>query len=206
MRIVIAMICVVCLAASGRPYAAVPDDPARVTPLEVGARAPVFKAREVDGRDFDFNPAQLKQPALIIFYRGGWCPYCNAHLKNLRYVEPKLRKLGFQVLFLSTDKPELLYSSLKEKVKYHLLSDASMQAARAFGVAYQLDAGTLKMLQTYGIDLDTTQGTHNHELPVPAVFIVDRSGTIRYRHFNPDYKVRLDGASLWAAAQEALQK
>jgi peroxiredoxin len=183
----------------------VPDDPTGVAPVAVGAKAPAFLAHEVDGRVYEFTPATLKRPVLMIFYRGGWCPYCNAHLHDLRSVEPKLRAFGYDVLFLSTDRPALLYSSLKEKVNYHIVSDADMAAARAFGVAYRVDAQTLKMMQTYGIDLTTTQGTVNHELPVPSVFIIDRHGVVRFRYFNPDYKVRLDGASVLKAAQDALR-
>jgi peroxiredoxin len=184
---------------------AVPDDPTRVVPVALGTQAPAFRAHEVDGRAYEFRPTALNKPVLLIFYRGGWCPYCNAHLHELRFVEPKLRALGYEVLFLSTDRPALLYASLKERVHYHIVSDADMAAARAFGVAYRVDAQTLRMMQTYGIDLTNTQGTANHELPVPSVFIVDRHGVVRFRHFNPDYKVRLDGASVLKAAQDALR-
>jgi peroxiredoxin len=111
--------------------------------------------------------------------------------------------MGYQVLFLSTDKPELLYSSLKEKVDYHLLSDASLDAARAFGVAYHVDAQTLEKMRGFGVDLDAAQGSSRHELPVPSVFIVDRTGIVRFRHYNADYRVRLDGASVLSAAQHA---
>jgi len=183
---------------------AVPGDPAKVVPVAVGGPAPAFEAREVNGKPYHFTPKALKQPVLMIFYRGGWCPYCNAHLHDLKSVEPRIRALGYEVLFLSTDRPELLYSSLEEKVQYHIVSDASMNAARAMGVAYRLDAQAFKRLQDYGIDLESTQGTTNHELPVPSVFIVDRGGTVRFRYFNPDYKVRLDAASVLAAAQKAL--
>ena len=204
MRTMVFILTIASLCGVRLALAAVPDDPAGVAPLAVGAMAPAFTAREVNGQDFHFDPKALRSPVLIIFYRGGWCPYCNTHLKDLRQVEPQIRALGYQVLFLSTDRPELLYSSLQEKVTYHILSDASMQAARAFGVAYRLDANTLKNLQTYGIDLEGTQGTTNHELPVPSVFIVDRGGVVRFRHYNADYKVRLDAASVLDAANSAL--
>ena len=183
--------------------AAVPEDPTQVEPIAVGASAPAFVAREVNGKRFHFDPAGLKSPVLIIFYRGGWCPYCNQHLQDLHVVEPQISDLGYQVLFLSTDRPALLYASLKEKVKYHILSDASMNAARAFGVAYRLDAKTLQYLKSEGIDLEATQGTKTHELPVPSVFIVDRSGIVRFRHFNADFKVRVDAASVLTAARNA---
>ena len=181
-----------------------PNDPAAVKPVEVGARAPAFSAKEVDGKTFRFDPAKLDRPTLIIFYRGGWCPYCNTHLHELQSVEPKIVSLGYQVLFLSTDRPEILYTSLKEKVNYHIVSDASMSAARAFGVAYRLDDATLAKMKSFGVDLDATQGSTAHELPVPSVFIVDRTGVIRFRHFNADYRVRLDAPSVLAAAKAAL--
>src|SRR5579871_3463198 len=84
----------------------VPDDPAKVTPVTVGTQAPSFTALEVDGRSFHFDPTALHRPVLIIFFRGGWCPYCNTHLKDLQTVEPKIIALGYRVLFLSTDRPE----------------------------------------------------------------------------------------------------
>jgi hypothetical protein len=80
----------------------------------------------------------------------------------------------------------------------------AFEAREVSGKPYQFNLQALKMLQTYGIDLDSTQGNANHELPVPSVFIVDRGGLIRFRHFNPDYRVRLDAASVLAAARQAL--
>ena len=61
----------------GIAAASVPDDPHKVVPIAVNAKAPTFTAKEVDGRDFKFDPTSLRQPTLLIFYRGGWCPYCN---------------------------------------------------------------------------------------------------------------------------------
>jgi peroxiredoxin len=190
--------------ATGLASAAVPKDPHDVSPIEINSRAPSFVAQEIDGKAFKFDPATLRQPTMIIFYRGGWCPYCNAQLQDLHTVVPQISAMGYQVLFLSTDRPELLYSSLKEKVDYHLLSDSTMDAAHAFGVAFHVDGATLEKMKSYGIDLEATQGSTRHELPVPSVFIVDRRGVVRFRHFDPDYTVRLDAAHVLAAAQSAL--
>ena len=185
--------------------APVPDDPNLVVPVAVGAQAPAFTAEEVDGKTFDFRPSALRQPTLLIFYRGGWCPYCNMHLQSLRTVEPQIVAMGYQVLFLSTDQPKLLYSTLKEKLPYHIVSDSSMNAARAFGVAFRVDSATLEKMKSFGVDLEATQGTKLHELPVPSVFIVDRSGIVRFRHYDANYQVRLDAQGVLAAARDALQ-
>ena len=195
-------IAVLALVSAANPsFSAVPDDPAKVNPVSVGAPAPAFHANEVDGTEFHFDPRNLHQPALLIFYRGGWCPFCNTHLQELRHVIPTIRAMGYQVIFLSTDQPKLLYSTLKEKFDYHIVSDSTTSAARAFGVAYHVDDATLATMKTYGIDLDATQGSTTHELPVPSVFIIDRAGIVRFRHFNADFRIRLDGASVLQAVQ-----
>jgi peroxiredoxin len=180
----------------------IPNAPELVQPLDVGTPAPTFSARTKDGAVRSFRPSGYRRPTIVLFYRGGWCPYCNAQLSDLRLVEPKLRRRGFEIVFLSTDRPAILYSSLKaEKIHYTLLSDSSLEAAKAFHVAYRLDDPTLAKMQSYGIDLDTTTGKPLHELPVPSVFIIDATGIIRYVYSNPDYTVRLGADALWAAAQ-----
>ena len=181
--------------------AEIANSPNDVHPLSVGTRAPAFSARTTDGVVRTFSADKYRKPTIVLFYRGGWCPYCNHQLSDLRLMEPKLRASGFEIVFLSTDRPELLYSSLKaENIHYTLLSDSQLDAARAFHVAYHVDEPTLKKMHDYGIDLEATTGTKQHELPLPSVFIIDRSGTIRYVYSNPDISVRLGADALWAAA------
>ena len=181
--------------------AEIPADPAQVHPLSVGARAPMFEGITADGKVRSFIPDGFRQPTIVIFYRGGWCPYCNMQLSDLRLIEPKLRAQGFEIVFLSTDRPEILYSSLKAAdIHYTLLSDSHLEAAKAFHVAYHLDDATIAKQKQYGVDLEKTTGTTLHELPVPSVFIIDTTGTIRYVYSNPDYKVRLASDALLAAA------
>ena len=181
--------------------AGIPDDPAQVHPLSVGNPAPVFSARTADGMLRKFSPDAYSKPTIVLFYRGGWCPYCNMQLSDMRLVEPKLRASGFEIVFLSTDQPKLLYSSLKATdIHYTLLSDNHLKAARAFHIAYHLDSATLAKQREYGVDLERTTGTKLHELPVPSVFMIDTSGTIRFVYSNPDYTVRLGADALWAAA------
>jgi peroxiredoxin len=183
-------------------FAGIPDTPEQVQPLSVGARAPIFAARTTEGALRTFQPDSYKKPTVVLFYRGGWCPYCNAQLSDLHLVEPKLRKSGFEVVFLSSDRPELLYSSLKAAdIHYTLLSDSHLEAAKSFHVAYHVDDATVAKLREYGEDLEATTGTKEHELPVPSVFIIDTSGTIRFVYSNPDYKIRLSADALWTAAR-----
>lgn len=201
MRFYAQLIALLAAVLTAQAYGGIPDDPREIRPLSVGTRAPEFSGRTGDGVLRLFNPDGYRKPTVILFYRGGWCPYCNAQLSDLRLVEPKLRHSGFEVIFLSTDRPEILFSSLKATdIHYTLLSDNHLEAARAFHIAYHVDDATLAKQREYGVDLERTTGTKQHELPVPSVFIIDTSGTIRFVYSNPDYTVRLGADALWAAA------
>jgi peroxiredoxin len=185
--------------------AAVPDDATKVVPLRVGATMPTVTVRNPDGSDRVLSPQALAKPAILIFYRGGWCPYCNAHLGALKGIEPALLELGYELVFLSADRPELLYSSLEEPdLAFTILSDARMHAARAFGVAFRVDDATVAKYKGYDIDLEAASGETHHELPVPSVFVVDRRGVIRYVYANADYRVRIDPQALLAEARRVL--
>jgi peroxiredoxin len=184
-----------------------PSDPAQVKPLKVGDPAPTFTVRTAKGDSYVFDANKRSKPALFIFYRGGWCPYCNAQLASLRKAEPELIAMGYEVLFMSTDRPELLYSSLKEPgINYTLLSDSKMQAAEAFGVAFRMDDAAVARYKNFGVDLEATTGETHHELPVPSVFIIDKAGVIRFVHWNPDFKVRLGADEILAAGRAAVSK
>jgi peroxiredoxin len=124
------------------------------------------------------------------------------HLGALQKIEKDLLDLGYDLLFLSADRPEILYSSLKQAdIHYTLLSDARMDASHAFGIAFRVDDATLARYKTLGLDLEVASGEKHHELPVPSVFIIDRKGIIQFAHTNPDYKVRLAPEPLLEAAK-----
>jgi peroxiredoxin len=192
-------------------YAALPASAAETTPLRTGDRAPEFTVQTVDNEPFVFDPDNLERPVILISFRGGWCPYCNMHLSELRTVIPELKKNGIDVLFLSNDRPELLYSSLKMETQedidgldYVILSDASISAAIALGTAFRVDKGLTDYLDEKGRDYEGSSiGTHN-ALAVPAVYVIDQSGEIVFDFVSPDYKVRLPADDLLETANKLL--
>jgi peroxiredoxin len=113
--------------------------------------------------------------------------------------------LGFQVLALSPDRPEKLRGVLKEgEERYLLLSDSTMRAAIEFGLAFRVDDETVARFKKFSIDLEEASGEDHHLLPVPAVFVTGKDGTIEFQYVNPDYRVRLDPDVLVAAARAAV--
>ncbi len=173
-------------------------------PLKVGDRVPEVEVVDMEGRVIELSRMVAARQTIIIFYRGGWCPYCNAHLGALKTIEPKLLKLGYQVLALSADRPAKLHETHEEfAFGYRLLSDSKMQAASAFGIAFTVDDATLGKYKSYGLDLEEASGESHHVLPVPSVFIAGTDGIIRFVHTNPDYKQRLAPDDVIKAAEEA---
>lgn len=182
-----------------------------ISPKQVGDHAPAFTVRTVDGEPYRFDPDNLKRPTILISFRGGWCPYCNMHLSELRHVIPELKADGFDVLFLSNDRPELLYESLKNETResiegrdYEILSDADLNAARALGTAYAVSEALIGRRHTKGDDIEESSIAKYKALAVPAVLVIDQSGEISFVYANPNYKVRLSAEELTQAAHELL--
>ncbi|MFC2169539.1 peroxiredoxin-like family protein [Acidobacteriota bacterium] len=180
----------------------IPDSADKISPLLVGAKVPSLVLTSIDNELFDLNEAIAQKPAVLIFYRGSWCPYCNRHLSELKDAEAELIELGYQIFALSPDKPENLKTTLeKNEIKYTLLSDSKMEAASAFGIAFKVRDETLTRYEEYGIDLEASSGEKHHLLPVPAVFLVSTDGMILFHYVNPNYKVRLKKEVILAAAK-----
>jgi peroxiredoxin len=174
------------------------------TPLKVGDAIPDVTLRTEDDKQVSLRKLVSEKPTVLIFYRGGWCPFCTRHLKDLVGIESDLEKQGAQLLAISMDQPGKLKATPdREKLHYRLLSDSDAAAAKAFGIAFKVDDATVEKYKGYGINLDAASGKDHHILPHPAVFVADTSGTIRFAHVNPDYKVRLEPKKILEAAQTA---
>ncbi|MGH8035393.1 MAG: peroxiredoxin-like family protein [Lysobacterales bacterium] len=174
----------------------------QVEPLLPGMQAPAFRVRDVRRNPVTFDPAVMTKPVIITFFRGGWCPYCNLHLAELRHAEQELKDMGFDIWFISIDRPELLYESLEDPgVAYTVYSDARLEATRAFGIAFRVDDVTVERYRGYDVDLEAASGENHHVLPAPSTFLVGTDGVIRFQYTNPDYTVRLHPSVLLAAAR-----
>lgn len=172
-------------------------------PLAVGAKIPPgIVLTAIDGKPFNLDRAIHSKPTILIFYRGSWCPFCNIQMGQLEPLQPQLIALGYQTLAISPDLPKNLQTSVaKHQLTYTLLSDSDMVAAKAFGLAFTVDAPTIARMATHGVDLEEASGRTHHELPVPAAYVVDRAGVIRFAYTNPDFHVRVDPDALLAAAK-----
>jgi peroxiredoxin len=183
------------------------DDAAEVRPPLPGMKAPAFEVRNARGAAVSFDPDHMEKPLVLTFFRGGWCPYCNMHLAEMRKAEAELDQMGFDMWFVSIDRPGLLYESLEQPdIGYEVLSDAGLDATRAFGLAFRVPDELVQKYLTFDIDLEAASGETHHVLPVPATFLIGTDGVIQFQFANPDYKVRLHPDVLLAAARAYMEE
>jgi len=175
---------------------AVPAKPDDISPLLCGEKIPATILTDANGRSFDLNKAVASQPTILVFYRGGWCPYCSRQLSGLQDIAPQLEKTGYQLIAISTDVSEGLQQTAdKQNLHFTLLSDPDLNTSKQFGLAY-------KAPEAYASFLPKTTGGKNIDLllPVPSVFILDKKGVIQFEYINPDFMQRLNPRLLEAAA------
>jgi peroxiredoxin len=203
----LAALLLVCGVAQAEEQHSAPEDAAHVRPLLMGADVPDVELTTMDGKSVALRSLVEQKPAVLVFYRGGWCPYCTTHLADMAKIESKLSEMGYQILAVSPDKPQKLKETKGDSdFEYDLYSDADMEAAKAFGIAFKVDDATIEKYEEYGIDLTEASGEDHHMLPVPAVFLVSQEGVVEFKYVNPDYRTRLNGDVLLAAAKSAVQE
>jgi peroxiredoxin len=178
-----------------------------VRPLLIGSAVPDTTLHDLEGAPVRLRDALQGRHSMLVFYRGGWCPYCNLQLANLRHITGELAALGVQLIAITPDRPEELAKSIGQgELEYRLLSDTDAATMRGFGIAFRLDEDTSRKYSEYGIDIDAASGATHHALPVPAVFVVDPSGHVRFSYVDPDYTRRAPAEVLLAAARAVMQE
>ncbi len=169
------------------------------TALQVGQHVPELSLPNAKGETV--NLAQLWQqgPLIVVFYRGGWCPYCNLELRAWQQLLPQIKAQGAQLIAISPQTPDnSLSTQEKNALAFEVLSDSSLQAADGFGIAFDMPKELVDLYVSVGHDLPKTNGNGRWALPVPATYVIDRSGIIQYANIDADYRNRAEPADVLA--------
>lgn len=178
-----------------------------VTPLLNGQQIPNATLRTADGAPVSLQALVMQKPTIILFYRGGWCPYCNRQLAELKDIEQDLMAMGYQVLAISPESPSRLQEQkLETEFAVQLLSDESLETIKGFGIGFYVEAQTKQKYKSkWDIQLTDEAGGDRAVLPAPAVFITDKTGLITFQYVNPNFKVRPSAELIKQAAKLSLQ-
>jgi peroxiredoxin len=170
--------------------------------LQVGEMAPDFDLESVDGRRVSLESVLRAGPAVLAFYRGGWCPYCNLALRALDLALPALRDQNATLLAISPQRTAAIReTSDKYGLKFALLSDPGNRVGRLFGLTYRMPDDLVAFYRDLGIDLPTANGTTTWELPLPATYVVGQDGAVAHAFIDVDYTRRAEPADIVAAVR-----
>ena len=174
-------------------YAQVPEKAEDISPLLIEESIPNAKLLDVNGRDVSIHKVIKEKPTVLVFYRGGWCPYCNEQLVALGEVEQEIIDLGYQIVAVSPDHVASLKPTIDtEGLNYQVYADPQAKFIQEMGIGFQTP-GMAKLYIAKKTKMDATD-----ILPVPAVFILNTSGEILFEYINPNYKIRLSSELLFA--------
>ena len=131
---------------------------------------------------------------VLVFYRGGWCQFCNIHLRGFQKLLPDFKAAGAQVVAISPQLPDQSLNTQEEdELEFLVLSDIGLNTARAFRVAFELPKTLLNLYANFDVLLENMNGMDGaKELPMPATFVVRDDRTIAYTHVEADFMPRSD--------------
>ncbi len=170
------------------------------TGIAVGKKVPDVHARDVDGDDVTLASLYAKGPILLAFYRGGWCPFCNAEVRAFTVAYPDFQRRGVTPVAVSVDRIE---ADAKLRTTYDIpfpiLSDTDAQIIDAFRVAKTVEGADLESMRSHDIDPSAYLDRAHHEIAIPALFLIDRSGVVLWAHSDRDFTVRPSMTQILAA-------
>lgn len=160
--------------------------------LSIGEKAPLFIAKDYQGNKIELEKFIKKSPVVLIFYRGNWCPVCSKYLKNYTDSMKMITNKGAVVLFITPETAEGAKKTVKKtKLPYTIVIDANQQIMKDYDVLFQVTEKYNKKIKTLLFaDIAKNNQEETAHLPVPATFIIDKTGSIIWRQFDPNYKNR----------------
>lgn len=168
--------------------------------LNINDAAPDFTAKDQEGNTVSLKKQLEKGAVVLVFYRGHWCPYCNKYLKKLEDSLSLISSKGASLVTITPEMPENIKKTIeKSTASYPILYDDGMAIMKSYDVAFPVDEKTIERYKGFGIDFTQANGPNNGaNLPVPAVYVINKDGKIVFRHFDKNYTKRASVADILA--------
>ncbi|WP_281991531.1 peroxiredoxin-like family protein [Aquimarina aggregata] len=165
--------------------------------LQVGDTLPNSILRTINNDVVNLQSLHTSNFLIINFYRGGWCPYCNMELREYERLQNEFKVNNTNIISISAELPNLAnQTSNKNTISHPILTDTDATFMKEIGIIFKLSKNAQKDFAGFGMDFVNIHGNENYELPVPAVYVVDKGFRIIFRYFEEDYMKRLEPLDL----------
>lgn len=164
---------------------------------KVGDVAPAFALQSASSHTVALADLLIKGPVIVSFYRGEWCPFCDLQLRAWQKALPELKARGTTIVAISPQSLNNTRATAETRsLGFELLSDRGNDVAKAYGIAFSMNAAEQELHKAFGAELPTINAAADWDIPVPATFIVDRSGRIAWAHVDSNYTIRAEPADI----------
>lgn len=138
--------------------------------LASGEQAPVFCLQNENNENICLEDFKGKHNLLLIFVRGEWCPLCHIMLRGYMKESAQFREKNVFLLVIGPD-PTGVNKKMAEDLKldFHILSDPTLKVTHSYRL--KIKAEHLLHADNYNDE---------KEVPLPASFLIDKRGVIRY--------------------------
>lgn len=165
----------------------------------VGDAAPDGVLESAEGGQVRLSEQWAEGPVVLVFYRGGWCPYCNLQLRALERSLKQIEGAGARLVAVAPEKPErVAETAANNELSFLALSDPDNSLARSFGIVFTLP-DVIRPLYEQMIGLSSYNGNDKDELPLAATYVIDQRGVIRWVFLEANYKKRAEPSEVVAA-------
>jgi peroxiredoxin len=172
--------------------------------VKVGDTVATFTLSDANGTPVTLDDLVEDGPAVIVFYRGGWCPYCNIAIRTYQHeLLPELTAFQARLVAISPQSPDQSLSTAeKAELTFTVLSDPGNRVAKRLGIVFQQADDVLEAQRALGLDLAMVNAEGSTELPRPTVLIVDSERVVRFVDVQPDFTARTEVADILVALSE----
>ena len=172
--------------------------------LKAGDAAPDFSSPDESGRLVSLPELLAKGTLVLTFYRGAWCPYCNADLQALQAELPAIEATGGTMVAISPQTAANSRKALRDNhLTFPILSDRGNEVAAVFGLRFQMLDDVIAIYKGFGNDLAIVNGEPSWTRPMPGRYVIGGNGRILHAEVNPDYKRRPDPSTLLPMLRQA---
>lgn len=188
------------------PYAAAYDAlVARLVALGAGRRAPRagqrfpdFALPDAQGRYHRLADLLGGGPLVISVHRGLWCPWCRVESAGWGDAAAALAAAGGRLVTISAE-VDGGAAALAARAAGLGLCDVDLGLCLALGLVVAIPAELAEAYRAGGDDLARLLGGSGRLLPIPATFLLDGAGIVRFASVDPDFRRRAEPAAVLAA-------
>ncbi len=168
--------------------------------LPVGALAPEFELYDAAGRLVRSQDMLALGPLVIKFLRGRWCPYCVTELEVWRDLYGTIRERGALMVAIGPQtERQNDFMAVQHGLPFPVLSDPGCELAEKFGLAHTVPDYMREYYMSILINIPFVNGESSWKLPLPATYVLDRTGRVLFAEAHADFRVRPEPEEALAA-------